>query len=556
MHSRFKIQNTRRRRQVVEEEVTSIISDDRSFEAVVQEIIYLQGDLDQEQVPEEMNYEQNRRDSFSSWWLDNFELDDGVAHRLTKAGFYCSGFVTKCFSCELSESPYFWQDGHDPQKVHSKRSPDCLFVKGKSNNVPIETKQYNNVEFLSQTSSTSALKPEKTDHEKFYKLKPLKDKLPNQINNVTNCNKEEIKLQEKTNGNYGKTNQNRQIQERIGSRRYAQQRKSGFKQHLSEKPYAIPRSFSPPDVISDSSRNARAKNVQTTSVTDTGSSSSEFRKENFISSFTPDHATRDTGASTAEMHEDISETSALQPIKEKAISATKSGYLDIEKETSTNECKCPQEWITSESSMLVMQKRRVVEEEVTEVISDNSSFEAVVEEIINLQGDLHQEQVPEEMNYEQNRRDSFSSWWLDNFELDDGVAHRLTKAGFYCSGFVTKCFSCELSESPYFWQDGHEPDKIHREKRPDCLFVKGKSNNVPIEMKPHNNAEFLSQTPSPRVSKSDRHQQVRVSKFESLDSKSKKKYIKVDRADNRYGNSVILKFDRPDIINRKMKISF
>ena len=523
MHSRFKIQKLRRR-QVVEE-VTEVISDDSSFEAVVQEIINLQEDHGQEQEQEQMNYEQNRRDSFSSWWLDNFELDDGIADRLTKAGFYCRGFITRCFSCELSESAYFWQDGHEPDRVHHEKSPDCLFVKGQSSNVPIEMKQHNNVEFISQILLPSTLKPDKTQHENVYKLKPLKNKLPNQINNVTNSNNEETRPQEKTNDNYAKTNQNIQTQERMSSRRHGQQRKSGFKQYMTEKPYEIPRGFSPTNVISDSSRNATSKNVQATSITDTGSRTSEFRRENFNRSITTDHDIKNTIVCTAEMHEDIRQTSALYPIQKKTVSATKSRYLDIKKEPLINGSECPHEWITSESSMLVMQRRQVMEEEVTEVISDDSSFEAVVQEIINLQEGHGQEQEQEQMNYEQNRRDSFSSWWLDNFGLDDGIADRLTKAGFYCRGFVTRCFSCELSESAYFWQDGHEPDRVHREKRPDCLFVKGQSNNVPIDTKQDNNVESISQTPLPSVSKSDKHQQVRASKFESLDRKIKYCFI-------------------------------
>ena len=516
MHSRFKIQKMRRRRRVVEEEVTEVVGDNGSFEAMVQEIISLQGDLDQEQESEQMKYEQNRRDSFSLWWLHCFELDDGVAQNLAEAGFYCNGFATKCFSCDLTEPPFIWQDGHDPETLHFEKSPDCLFVKGQSNNVPIDTKQHNNAEFISQISLPSVLKPDRAQHEKVYKLKPIKDKLPNQINNVTNSNKEEIKLQDKTNA---KTNQNRQTQERMGSRRYAQQRKSGFKQNLSEKPYVIPRSLTSTDVLSDSKRNATAKNVQTTSVTDTGSSSSAFKTENFSNSFTTEHDIRD--ATTAERHGDLKEISAPQPIKEKTVSATKSGYLDIKKEISTNDCDCPQEWLTSESSIFLMQGRRVVEEEVTEVVCDDSSFNTMVQEIIQLQGHLDQKQESEQMKYEQNRRDSFSSWWLNCFELDEGVAQCLTKAGFYCNGFATKCFSCDLTEPPFIWQDGHDPETLHFEKSPDCLFVKGQSNNVPIDAKQHNSVKFISQSSLPSASKSDKPQQVRASKLKSSNIKKR-----------------------------------
>ena len=107
---------------------------------------------------------------------------------------------------------------------------------------------------------------------------------------------------------------------------------------------------------------------------------------------------------------------------------------------------------------MLVTRRRVVEEEVTEVINSNDA---------------------KGMKYEKNRLKSLSSWWLNYYQLDAGVAKRLAKAGFYCTLGGTLCFSCGLSKSLSFWKQGYHPEMVHREERPDCEFLNGQSDNVP-----------------------------------------------------------------------------
>ena len=120
--------------------------------------------------------------------------------------------------------------------------------------------------------------------------------------------------------------------------------------------------------------------------------------------------------------------------------------------------------------MLTTTRRRVVEEEVTEVVSPTSALEAWKRE------------QREWMKHEQKRLDSFLSWWLDDCQLDISVAQRLAKAGFYRCGFsFTECYSCRLCKHWSFWREGQDPETVHREERPDCKFITGQSDNVPIE---------------------------------------------------------------------------
>ena len=110
----------------------------------------------------------------------------------------------------------------------------------------------------------------------------------------------------------------------------------------------------------------------------------------------------------------------------------------------------------------------MVEEEVTEVVGFLDNYE------------VWRIRKRELMKYEQNRLHSFTP------ELFDvSVAQRLPKAGFYCLyGGATKCFSCGLYKHSSFWQEGYDPETVHREERPDCKFITGHSDNVPIpEMK-------------------------------------------------------------------------
>ena len=108
---------------------------------------------------------------------------------------------------------------------------------------------------------------------------------------------------------------------------------------------------------------------------------------------------------------------------------------------------------------MLVTRRRVFEEEVTEVIDHTNDAQG--------------------MKYEKNRLKSLSSWWLNYYQLDAGVAKRLAKVGFYCTLGGTLCFSCGLSKSLSFWKQGYHPEMVHREERPDCKFLNGQSDNVP-----------------------------------------------------------------------------
>ena len=79
------------------------------------------------------------------------------------------------------------------------------------------------------------------------------------------------------------------------------------------------------------------------------------------------------------------------------------------------------------------------------------------------------------------QRDSVSTdteKWLSDVSL----AQCLARAGFYRThGDYTECFSCGLLKPSFFWWEGHDPETVHREESPNCLFVKGGSDNVPID---------------------------------------------------------------------------
>ena len=72
----------------------------------------------------------------------------------------------------------------------------------------------------------------------------------------------------------------------------------------------------------------------------------------------------------------------------------------------------------------------------------------------------------------------FPSWLCDCYQVN---TQSLARAGFYrtVSG-GTECFSCGMWKYSSYWQEGHDPDAVHRKERPNCLFVNGLSDNVPI----------------------------------------------------------------------------
>ncbi len=87
------------------------------------------------------------------------------------------------------------------------------------------------------------------------------------------------------------------------------------------------------------------------------------------------------------------------------------------------------------------------------------------------------------MNNEQNRINSFKDWpqhlvWPT----------RLAKAGFYYdeTRSVTVCFCCGLEIHAEFWTRGVNPRNVHQEKRCDCQFLNGTSDNVSMLPRPIN----------------------------------------------------------------------
>ena len=115
---------------------------------------------------EMMRFEKNRLDSFPSQWL-NHQLDVNVVKCLAKAGFYYKPIGgTQCFSCGWHKPVSFWQEEHDPEEVHSKRRPNCKFVQGQSQNVPLE-QHY----IVVSQSVPGAARPEKPPRAKVENLK-------------------------------------------------------------------------------------------------------------------------------------------------------------------------------------------------------------------------------------------------------------------------------------------------------------------------------------------------------------------------------------------------
>ena len=161
----------------------------------------------------------------------------------------------------------------------------------------------------------------------------------------------------------------------------------------------------------------------------------------------------------------------------------------------------------------MLRTRRRVLEEVTEVVSDDFHIEAWVKQ--------QEREERERMRYEQNRLDSFELWWLDVYQLDVSVAQRLARAGFYYTFTVdTECFSCELSKDSSFWEEGHDPETVHREESPNCKFITGHSDNVPIDNELQENGKTSTETSDPgasgprrfpilKSSKSKQNQEVR-----------------------------------------------
>ena len=174
---------------------------------------------------------------------------------------------------------------------------------------------------------------------------------------------------------------------------------------------------------------------------------------------------------------------------------------------------------------MLVTRRRVVEE-VTQVISDtNIDDDAVSGE--------HEKQLRERMKYERERRRSFDlqscSSWLYPSRLDVTVAQILAKNGFYNCGKIafgvsTACFCCGLRRSASFWQEGNFPEQVHREESPDCLFINGQSDNVPIDPTEDDIQQTVFRTERPKF-------EFSWSDHVSIENK--------DQNNNRFGNESV-----------------
>ena len=90
------------------------------------------------------------------------------------------------------------------------------------------------------------------------------------------------------------------------------------------------------------------------------------------------------------------------------------------------------------------------------------------------------------MRCEKNRLDSFPSHWLNNQHLDLNVVQCLAKAGFYYKPIGgTQCFSCGWCKPVSFWLEGHNPEAVHRSRRPNCEFLQGKGSDAPMDKEQH-----------------------------------------------------------------------
>ena len=128
-----------------------------------------------------MKYEENRLDSFCSYWPNFHQTDVSVAQRLVRAGFYLTGGTrsTVCFSCGLRGPLAYWLQGHDPETVHHEKSPNCQFINGQRDNVAIGDENLNNSQFTSLLQDPTVRNPSrnqgdanKRTHKFNYKLLP------------------------------------------------------------------------------------------------------------------------------------------------------------------------------------------------------------------------------------------------------------------------------------------------------------------------------------------------------------------------------------------------
>ena len=211
-----------------------------------------------------MRFEKNRLDSFPSQWLNHHQLDVHVVKHLAKAGFYYKPIGgTQCFSCGWHKPLSFWQEGHDPEEVHSKRRPNCKFVQGQSQNVPLEQ------HYIVQSQSIpGAARPEKPPRAKVENLKQLDISGTNHDNRNYSHGGHEQSVKEE-HSNPAKISQEREAETRVVPRRPPGPRKLDHKQNSTEEPTRdniVPAAISgSPDAVLDPQGNTTVRQKRVTS---------------------------------------------------------------------------------------------------------------------------------------------------------------------------------------------------------------------------------------------------------------------------------------------------
>ena len=127
---------------------------------------------------------------------------------------------------------------------------------------------------------------------------------------------------------------------------------------------------------------------------------------------------------------------------------------------------------------------------------------------------------------------------------DVGLAQRLARAGFY--GTVsggTQCFSCGLWKPSFFWWEGHNPETVHREESPNCLFFTGHSDNVPIDpqlRKIHSftETEILRQHVEPTLLEGGDTKHTKINEQETVETTFASERVTAPRAPKLGPNSV------------------
>ena len=309
---------------------------------------------------ERMNFERNRLDSFPSWWSDEYQLDVSVAQRLAKAGFCCSFGSIKCFSCGLWKDPTFWKQ-HDPETVHREERPNCKFVTGQSDNVPIglsvlrrfqifisntfkqnkeiEQQDYNHTKLRSENQQLKAEQITKNEN-------PDEKQKKHNINFITKPSLPSVsKCDKPQEDKFTKTNQNRPTKQRTGFWGDVEEI-LGSKRQASGTPEVIHSTSSPPGAPFTSNGNHTAQNVHQTSVAVSRSSFPDGRVEQL----TKRRRRRDDRDNTATTHQESEKKIASGPIKERTLHASRSWSSDVGRNKSATTSRGHQELMTSEPS--------------------------------------------------------------------------------------------------------------------------------------------------------------------------------------------------------------